>query len=271
MSPDVHPGAEVLAAYAAGDLEHAAAADVSSHLTACAACAQDVTAIERATQALGALPVLPMPVDVMTALDAAIDAEVRALTVPGPIRRDRRRPPRFMPFAAAAVTVGLVAAIGYGATRSSEDRGDVGAESTIAGGSAPAGPLVLSTGTDYTAGALDEQVRGVLGGAAGDTAFSAAQEDSGGATTADAPLAATGAEMRAAGAPDDAALTSCVAELAGADGVVPIVVDVARYAGQPAWVVVLPFRDDKVDVFVVRPQCRKGDAQLLYFERVTRA
>jgi hypothetical protein len=49
---------------------------------------------------------------------------------------------------------------------------------------------------------------------------------------------------------------------------VPVLIDSATYAGQPAVVVVLPFRADKLDVFVVRPDCRVGNDALIYFQRI---
>jgi hypothetical protein len=49
-------------------------------------------------------------------------------------------------------------------------------------------------------------------------------------------------------------------------------VDVARFRGKPAAVIVLPTPDDpaKVDVWVVGPECSQADAKMDYFARVNR-
>ena len=59
-----------------------------------------------------------------------------------------------------------------------------------------------------------------------------------------------------------------------ADGpATPVAVDLARFEGKPAALVVLPTPDDpaKVDAWVVGAGCgENGDAQVLYFRRVAR-
>jgi hypothetical protein len=52
----------------------------------------------------------------------------------------------------------------------------------------------------------------------------------------------------------------------------PLVVDIARFAGQPATVIVLPTPQemDRLDVFVVGPDCGPADAKVLHFARVAR-
>ena len=52
----------------------------------------------------------------------------------------------------------------------------------------------------------------------------------------------------------------------------PLVVDVAKFDGQPATVIVLPTADEanRLDVYVVGPDCGPDDAKVLHFARVPR-
>jgi hypothetical protein len=74
------------------------------------------------------------------------------------------------------------------------------------------------------------------------------------------------------------ALSGCVSALAddpntpAVEMPTPLVVDIATFAGQPATVIVLPTpaEMDRLDVFVVGPDCGPADAKLLHFARVPR-
>ncbi|HVE64573.1 MAG TPA: hypothetical protein VNB94_12330 [Mycobacteriales bacterium] len=289
MTDPAHPDSETLAAYADGDLEHAGAVTVAAHLPGCADCSADVAAIERVRGALGALPSLRMPDEVVTSLERALDAQRSAgpastpESVPaGPAvptslaDARRRRRPSLVPFAAAAAVIGLAAAVGVGALRSSNDSSDnssvaADAGSDSAGKAAP--PLQLQTGTDYTAATLADQVRSVISGPQA-FALEAAPpqgdaQDSGSGAAGSALTQDSRARGAAAPLPlAPADLDSCLQELSGGPGAVPVVVDSATYAGQPAVVIVLPFRTDKLDVFVVRPDCRVGNDALILFQRI---
>lgn len=284
-----HPSAEALAGYAAGDLEHDGATAVSTHLAGCAECAADLAAIERATQAIAALPQVTMPLGVITSIEQALEAERRgtATSAPGadlppdapaPVSlaatRQRRRL-TLAPFAAAAAVVGLAAAVGLGALRDGGGNGDdssVTADAEAGRALSASAPLRLQSGTDYTPDALAEQVRSTLAmpqamalGAAPEaaTADSDARSAAGSGTSSYDAAAAGAAALL-----DGEALDSCLQELSGGPGAVPLLVDAASYAGQPAVVVVLPFRTGKLDVFVVRPECRLGNDALIIFRRI---
>lgn len=275
-----HPTTEALAAYAAGDLEPAPAGAVAGHLGECADCAADLAAIERATASLRALPALHMPLDVVAAVDRALGAEARGAVPSLAARRARR--PSLPPFAAAAAVLGLVAAVGYGTLRggtggddsSGALRAESGADRDAAVADA-AGPILLRSGTDYTPSALDGQVRGALAGGA-PAALTAAEPG----TQDDAAAGSAGGDVsftaEAKLSVDDPDLRSCITELSGTPDAVPILVDEATFSdqtrrAQPAWIVVLPFREDRVDVFVVGRDCRTGNDSLLLFKRITRS
>ncbi len=283
-----HPDPETLAACAAGDLEPGAAETVSRHLTGCADCAADAAAIARVTDALALLPPLAMPVDVITSLERALEAERNAATGPAaetvalpagvtvpPSLADarRRRRPTLAPYAAAAAVIGLAAAVGLGALRDNGMRDRDASSALDAGGDSLAEPatLQLQSGTDYAAGTLADQVRTALSAPASTELKAAAP---GGAVPAPGSVADPGSpaaeDARAARAaplgPQD--LDSCLQELSGGPGAQPVLVDSATYAGMPALVIVLAFRTDKLDVFVVRPDCRVGNDALIYFQRI---
>ncbi len=271
--PTSHPPVEDLAAYAADDLDSGA---VDAHVAGCAECAADVAAIQLATRGLAELPDLRMPLDVITSLEAALAAARVAESAPEApasltdARSRRAGSSRFLPFAAAAAVVALATTIGVTALRdSSGDDADTaatrGGNATVA--EAAAEPRLLHSGTDYSPGVLDFQVRDALAAPAEDATAFALQD-----AAPAAPAAGASAPQRSAGkaAPEmtPEQLQSCVDELSGTSGVAPLVVDFATFDKQPAVVVVLPFRDDKVDVFVVRPTCRLNNAELILFKRV---
>lgn len=274
-----HPGAEELAAFAAGDLD--SVSDVRSHLLDCADCGADLAAIERATQALAALPELQMPLDVITALerslaDAASDlgAAPGDSPLPSLAAARKRKTDRFAPLAAAAAVVGLAVALGAGPLRNgSDNRGDsAGAPAAdTAERTQAAAPRFLRSGTDYDGASLDGRVRDALSAPPDAPALSAeapaplaaeAGGSSAGAAQADSAKSAVGPTLT------DDELQSCVDELSGQPGALPLLVDFASYSGAPAVVVVLPFREGQVDVYVVRPECRLGNDALIFFKRV---
>jgi hypothetical protein len=130
---------------------------------------------------------------------------------------------------------------------------------------------VLSSGTDYTADSVAAAVPRLLAGDGRAVQFSAG-------------ASAEGSEPDDKAAPDaarlstGAALSGCVSALTDdPDTTVvelptPLAVDIASFGGNPATVIVLPTADqpDRVDVFVVAPDCSPVDAKVLHFARVPR-
>ncbi|HVF20703.1 MAG TPA: hypothetical protein VNA14_10720 [Mycobacteriales bacterium] len=280
--PIAHPASEELAAYAAGDLEDSGV--VRAHVIGCSSCATSVAGVQRATTALASLPSLAMPVDVITALERALADEVASGDRPPGDQAPegitsiaaarRRRTGRAGPIAAAAAVIGLAAALGAGVLR--DGAGDdsaplAGAAAEQDTGAGKAAPIILRSGTDYSAEVLDVEVRDRLGSAESPalTAQAPAADGTGGdARTAGSAEAASLDMAAAAPTLTDEELQSCVDELSGTPGTAALLVDFATYAGEPAVVVVLPFREGRVDVFVVRPQCRVGNDALIFFKRV---
>ncbi len=77
-----------------------------------------------------------------------------------------------------------------------------------------------------------------------------------------------GTTFAAALTPD--AATLCVRVLTDGDGTTALAVDSGSYAGHPAIVVVVPTQGDpaSLDVFVVKPGCGTGSADILEFQRI---
>jgi hypothetical protein len=144
--------------------------------------------------------------------------------------------------------------------------------SVTAAGSAAAGPVVVapvqSTKTDYAKKALPGQVRTLISNsqkllasgranpsatpaaelsAQADTAAKAAGS---GAAAEPSPLAEQGQLLRS---PE--ALQACLTAI-GAGDVQPVAVDLARYAGREAAIIVLPAGAHSYDVWVVARDCR---------------
>ena len=136
---------------------------------------------------------------------------------------------------------------------------------------------VTSSGRDYTAKTLATALPGLLSAQPQRTGTDAAGEALASSLTAKAQETAP----RRAVAPETAALRDpqrlfdCVAALTGepARAVIPLAVDLARFQGKPAAVIVLPVagQPTKTDVWVVSPTCAAGKEGVLYFLRAPRA
>ena len=278
LPPDgAHPDAETLAELQVGLLAPADADETAVHLGECASCRAVYAALERLPDRLAAAgDVGPMPDDLVARLEGELAAEGRSAAVtitPQPAAQRGRpgRDNRVLQAAAAAVLVLAATAVGVSALQNGGDDG-TSSHAADARGEGPERELsagsvqVLSTGTNYTQesvaaavpGLLDRQGRGVKLDKAPAPAPAEAEESS---------RLSTGA-----------ALSGCVSAIAddpdtpAVELPTPLVVDIASFQGRPATVIVLPTPQDadRLDVYVVGPECSPADAKLLHFARVSR-
>lgn len=297
-----HPDADALSELDAGLLDDTAeAAQLQDHVAGCRRCADLLLLLRDTHRLLAGLPAVAIPAEVAARIDAALAAETTSAprtaeapvastitapaTSPGSVtvlstaRRGGRSAARrrWLPGAgavAAGVAVLLAGAVGLGALQ--QRGGHSAATSRAAGAGAPhrtaavpAAPVV--TGRDYTPATLDDGVRSLL--AAGSTPkrtpaplfeHSPGQSDRGSAVQ---PVDPALNRLR-----QPAALGACVAELAGNPRIAALAVELARFQGRPAAVVVLPDPDPaKVRAWVVGPACGPGQADVLRFQIVPRA
>jgi hypothetical protein len=75
---------------------------------------------------------------------------------------------------------------------------------------------------------------------------------------------------RAPMATDPAAAQACLAQYLAAPDVVPLAIDIGRFQGKLAAIIVLPssIDADKAEVWIVDPGCSGPDSVLLYFANV---
>ena len=276
----VHPDLDTLADLQEGLLPPTPAAAVSDHLDQCPACRTDFAALgEIPGRLAGAAEVGAMPDELAGRLDEALAAEPRTASVTiTPLAAARRnrltRDNRVLQAAAAAVVVLAATGIGISAVQDrggnmpTADKASAGnSDRELAEGSVP----VLSTGTDYTQASVVAAVPRLL---AADGPKSLANPE------AEAPTRASDSTARqyAARLSEGPALSACVIALT--DDVdtpviempTPLVVDVAEFDGKAATVIVLPTADEanRLDVYVVGPDCGPDDAKVLHFARVPR-
>lgn len=274
-SPSPHPELVTLAELDESLLDPPTAGQVAEHLAGCAACRARRAALTDVPHLLrDAGEVLPIPGDVARTLDAALAAAATpsataAADTVTPVGHRRRTPwnTHVLQAAAVAVLLLLLGGLGYSAIlsnhhdRSGGERAAGRAQpegaSQVASGSTGSGAYpVTESGRDYTKDSLRAAVPSLLLGGTG------------AGTRAPRPRAATdglGPSRLLGGSP----LAACVANLAGGP-VTPLAVDVARFEGKPATVIVLPTQSDAttVDAYVVAPDCPAGT--FLTFERVAR-
>ncbi|MGN6613362.1 MAG: hypothetical protein ACTHLJ_16475 [Angustibacter sp.] len=239
-----------------GDLD-AAARD--PHVATCPDCQDDLRTQVQVRALLGALPDPgPTPPDVVDRLEATLrrlsaEASSGRLEQPAaastvvplaPVRERRHR--AWLAVAAAVVLLGA------GGAALSQVMPGSQADSTAAGAAlsgspekrvAPdAGLRATASGTDYTADRLAAQVDAVLAGRP-----AAASAPSG-------PLATP------------AGVAACLSAI-GAPQATPLLVDVARYQGAPAAVVVVPASGGGREIWVVSTTCSPGKDGTRYFTR----
>ena len=288
-----HADAETLAAFREELLSRRKAARVSAHLAACSRCAALDAQLAEVSALLTRSAAPPMP-DALTArIEAAIAAEAAtraAAAADGAVAADpaggsnrsrdgaarpSRRPggPRrsWLALRVAAVTaaVAVVAGGGYGVVRlvsgnstagtAASERAPVSepkaaAPGMSAGGSGSAAigasgsmasyPRVVSSGTNYQPGQLKAQVTAVL--------------------TRSRQHAATGAgpTLPAPAKGPSARSPACVAQVTG--GKRPLLVDLAKYQGRPATIIVVPGqRPGTLRALVVAGECTTPASRVL--------
>jgi hypothetical protein len=273
--PSPHVDLETLADLQERLLDPARAATAAKHLTTCSACAARRADLDDLRRRLrhGAVTE-PAPEDVVRRLDDALAAAVvsrptsAATTTVTPLTPRRRTAwnTRLLQAAAVVALLAAIGGIGYGAitagggsetttaTKSDAAGDNSGSAGQRAEGEAVGGYPITSSGRDYTTSSVRAAVPALLVGKAGRSV---------------GPLADGLADAQTDRLRNGGALAACVANIAGGP-ITPLAVDVARFDGKPATVIVLPDADDpaKVAVYVVEPACPTGT--WLYFERVDR-
>lgn len=265
-----HLDYDTLADLAEGLLPHTRAASADAHLADCAVCRDRSAEIANVSRLLADAPLPPMPAALASRIDEALAAEAAATghdVVSLESRRGRRRMRILAAAAAAAVVVGGGAFIGNtllngsvssesGVAQSQpiQDRSGSPAakppgadasgntlKGTGGGQAAPSGYLTLRSGTDYTSARLGEQISGQL----------------------------TRGESRRAAEVSPTQLTKCVRNVT--QGKLPLLVDLAKYEGRAATVIVLPGADAaRLDVWIVGPACSASDPAVIEHTQATR-
>jgi hypothetical protein len=302
-----HPlTADTLADLQEGLLDADGEAAARRHLEACAACRADLAALTELPARLAAAgDAGPVPELVAARVEraladaaeeagpAAVPTAARTVTPMAPDRGPVRGM-RLLQAAAAVVLVLGVGALGVSALTQGGGSGGGDSATSAAGGSstdkggvaaeAATAPITTS-GRDWTAQTLAAAAPALVAGSLG-PAYSAydrqaAPQDSAGSPGASATPAPSAADVPAplAAAAGDAArlaypgpLRACVANITDGDpSMQPLAVDLARWQGQPAAVLVFPTEDDQttLDVYVVAPDCPTG--LFLHFARVPRS
>ena len=263
-----HLDLDQLADVLAGELD-------APHLAGCATCQASLEAVRAATgivaEDLAALPPLPAMPDLGASFRAAVASGStgtpadRATVVPLEQARSRR----WLPWSGAAAAAAVVAVGGvlyfqtFPESRSSE------ASKALQRPTTARTTVVNSTGTNYLQDgkALKAALPALLKGSA--EAAASPTQGAAGPRTGAAPQD-NAATDGLAGLHDPKNLAACLSSLTEpGDPTQPLALDYARYKGQPALVIVLPSsRPDKVEIWVVGPNCRLADADLKFYARV---
>lgn len=286
-SPMPHLDMETLADHQEGLLDSDQSTAVAAHLDGCAECRATRDALDDVPVLLrdhGAQGPVAAPDDVVRRLDSALAAAgpqvatASATVVPlAALTTPRRSPWRTRALQAAAVFVLLAAVggLGYGGIKALSDRGSTDSASSGAGSNAAPEKArgsgkysITSSGRDYTDASLRAAVPALLAGSLPAlareslSATSAPSAAGTGSRPASSPASSTGSAAVPANPErlrDGTALAACVANLAGGP-VTPLAVDLGRFEGKPATIIVLPDPDDPsfVDVYAVAPDCATG-------------
>jgi hypothetical protein len=186
-----------------------------------------------------------------------------------------------------AVAAGLVAVAGIG-TAVQQVSGSSQSASTVAGSAdravsesaaaaeAPAAVAILATGTDYSAKKLAAQATALVRQAQTTRARALAADSggelTGGGATGSADPTASADQVPTSAQPgqalrDPVALEACLSAIDSA-GVRPIAVDLARYQGREAAILVLPAPAGGFEVWAVARDCKPGADGTLNFQLV---
>jgi anti-sigma factor RsiW len=300
-----HLSPDTLADLQEGLLDADGEAAARRHLEACPDCRADLAALTELPALLAAAgDTGPVPELVTARLDRALaGAAADATADPGPATAARTVTPvapdrgpvrgmRLLQAAAAVVLVLGVGALGVSAlthggngdagTSTAGTAADSGGGSQAAPEAATVAPITAS-GRDWTSSSLRTDVAALLTGTVGRTyalydrqaTKGSGQDGVAPGPSASAPAAQRELATAAGGADrlaDPTALRACVANVTdGDDSLQPVAVDLARWQGKPAAVLVFPTTDDpaSLDVYVVAPDCPTG--LFLDFERVPRS
>ena len=248
-----HVDIEVLADYAEGLLDSEESARVARHLDECERCAREHAALGDVSAVLAAAAPPAMPPEVVSRIEAAIDAEARARqtatatseppagnVVPMRPRRARRWiAPLSAVAAAAVVVVGGVAIVKQVSGSGGADSGAAPASKSEPPQVVPkaAGPRFTSSGTHYTGTALAAQVNGTV-----------QKSTPGGA------LGPKSAEESPGPSALPSALAGCVDRISTKAGKQPTVVDRGTYDGRPVRVLIFS-HSAKYAVWIVDSRC----------------
>jgi hypothetical protein len=189
-------------------------------------------------------------------------------------RRLRERPR--LAIAAAAAGVGILALGGIG-VRSLIGSGSGTSVTDTIPGSTSGRSVVTRSGIDYTASTLAKQVPALLARETGAPATAprpagGARPAAGGTPSATAPGSATASNLAsgvgsAKTVADPRQLASCLVGL-GESGQAPVAVDLARYQGREAAIIVLQGKAGGHDVWVVARTCHLGAEGELAFKKL---
>ncbi len=296
-----HISLDHLAAGAAGLLDANRSREIALHVGGCHSCADAGRRLAELGEQLAALPAPVIPEDVSQRVVGALRAELDPATVL-PLgngkRRDRsRRVPgvAWAGVAAAAAAIALLSVVLVSHLSSSPSTTAAGSAAgsarTPSNGAAVAQlpRVVHATGTDYNSANLASQVHRNLAGP--DISGSLTSTPSAPPAAAPKPTDSSFAQGGNGSAPGGVVgasapvppqlkplttgtrLLACVSQLSGSTALsLPLAVDLARFDGKPAAVVILPDRSHPGldDAFVVTPACGEpqAGALLIYYQQV---
>lgn len=273
-----HLDIDTLADLQEGLLESAQATAIAQHLDGCAQCRARRDALDDVQVLLrdhGAAADVAAPDDVVRRLDDALAtaaaplATASATVTPLTALTTRAHQPwqtRVLQAAAVFVLVAAVGGLGYGGIRALSDGGQPGVHTAASGSkasterdSATGKYIITNSGRDYTKDSLRTAVPGLLSGTRNYSAQGGTRTTAPNKATTESPTPLAGSSADPKRLRDGTALAECVANLAGGP-VTPLAVDLGRFEGKPATIIVLPDQDDPsyVNAYAVEPACPTG-------------
>lgn len=289
--PVEHLSTETIADLAEGLLEHEPAQRAQGHLSSCPVCAAEDRALKDVPRLLAAAgDAGPTPTEVADRVTAALEAEpsvrpagaatVTALADHSSRPNGPRLPLGTRMLQAAAVLVLLLAGAALAVSAWSGGSDTTTNAGSSAGATAKGAPEaasaypVTASGRNWDEDSVTAAVPELVSGSFGSLTPTDAASGSDGGSGAGTGGGSEGRAQDLASAPaarlaDGPALAECVGRL-NLGPVTPLAIDLARWKGSPAGVIVLPTPDDPatVDVFVVEPSC--PDGTFLFFTRAPR-